>query len=81
LIDGNFIGEVSFISGGAATATVRATEPTRYIAWKKKEIDALLKRNPSMRMAMQAMLSSDLSKKLSRRAPSFTARIPVTLPK
>jgi hypothetical protein len=40
-----------------------------------------LKRNPSMRMAMQGMLSSDLSKKLSHRAPSFTARIPVTLPK
>jgi hypothetical protein len=81
LLDGNFIGEVSFISGGGATATVRAIEPTRYVSWKKKEIDALLKRNPSMRMAMQGMLSTDLSKKLSHRAPSFTARIPVTLPK
>ncbi len=81
LLDGNFIGEVSFISGGGATATVRAIEPTRYLSWKKNDIDALLKRNPSMRMAMQGMLSSDLSKKLSHRAPSFTARIPVTLPK
>lgn len=81
LLDGNFIGEVSFISGGAATATVRAIEPTRYLSWKKKEIDALLKRNPSMRLAMQGMLSSDLSKKLSHRAPSFTARTPVTLTK
>jgi len=81
LLDGNFIGEVSFISGGAATATVRAIEPTRYLSWQKKEIDALLKRNPTMRLAMQGMLSSDLSKKLSHRAPSFTARIPVTLPK
>ena len=81
LLDGNFIGEVSFISGGAATATVRAIEPTRYLSWKKKEIDALLKRNPSMRLAMQGMLSTDLSKKLSHRAPSFTARIPVIQPK
>lgn len=79
LLDGNFIGEVSFISGGAATATVRAVEPTRYLAWSRKEIDGLLKRNPSMRLAMHALLNSDLSRKLARRAPSFEARIPVTL--
>lgn len=78
LLDGNFIGEVSFISGGAATATVRAVEPTRYLAWSKKEIDGLLSRNPSMRLAMQALLSSDLSRKLARRKPSFEAKIPVS---
>jgi hypothetical protein len=32
LKDGNFIGEVSFITGGAATATVKALLPTRYVA-------------------------------------------------
>lgn len=77
LQDGHFIGEVSFVSGGAATATVRAIEPTRYIAWSRKEIDSLLNRNPSMRIAMQGMLTVDLSKKLTRRAPSFEAKIPV----
>lgn len=79
LQDGNFIGEVSFISGGEATATVRATEPTRYLTWKKKDIDQLLKRNPGMRLALQAMLSTDLSRKLANRTPSFEARTPVTL--
>jgi hypothetical protein len=79
LQDGHFIGELSFISGGAATATVRAIEPTRYIAWPKKEIDGLLARNPSMHLAMQGMLTVDLSKKLTRRAPSFTAKLPVIL--
>ncbi len=79
LQDGHFIGEVSFISGGTATATVRAIEPTRYIAWPKKEIDGLLARNPSMHIAMQGMLTVDLSKKLTRRAPSFTAKLPVIL--
>ena len=79
LQDGHFIGEVSFVSGGAATATVRAIEPTRYIAWRRIEIDRLLNRNPSMRIAMQGMLTTDLSKKLTRRAPSFTARLPVLL--
>lgn len=75
LKDGNFIGEVSFITEGAATATVRALMTTRYIAWPKASIKALLNRNPSMRFAMQAMLSTDLSKKLMRRAPSFHGKI------
>ena len=75
LKDGNFIGEVSFITGGTASATVKALQPTRYVAWPKKEISQLLNRNPSMRFAMQAMLSTDLSKKLMRRAPSFHGKI------
>lgn len=79
LQDGHFIGELSFISGGTATATVRAIEPTRYIAWPKKEIDRLLARNPSMHIALQGMLTKDLSKKLTRRLPSFTAKLPVIL--
>src|SRR6266404_2326379 len=74
LKDGNFIGEVSFITGGDATATVRALTPTRYIAWPKEAISQLLRRNPSMRFAVQSMLSTDLSKKLMHRAPSFRGR-------
>lgn len=75
LKDGNFIGEMSFITGGVATATVKAVEPTRYLSWPKKEIENLLKRNPGMRSPMQGMLSTDLSKKLSRRAPTFQGKI------
>jgi len=75
LQDGNFIGEVSFISGGAATATVRAVDPTRYVSWSKKEIEKLLNRNPSMKFAMQGVFSTDLSKKLARRAPTFQGKI------
>jgi hypothetical protein len=79
LKDGNFIGEVSYITGGAATATVRALEPTRYLSWLKTDITKLLNRNPSMRLAMQAMLSTDLSKKLARRAPTFQGKIQLPL--
>jgi hypothetical protein len=75
LKDGNFIGEMSFITGGAASATVKALRPTRYISWPKDAISQLLNRNPSMHFAMQAMLSTDLSKKLRRRAPSFHGKI------
>ena len=75
LKDGNFIGEVSFITGGTATATVRALRPTRYVSWPKEAIKQLLNRNPSMKFAMQAMLSTDLSKKLMHRAPSFHGKM------
>ncbi len=75
LKDGNFIGELSFITGGAANATVRAILPTRYISWPKEAISQLLNRNPSMRFAMQSILSTDLSKKLMNRQPSFHGKI------
>jgi hypothetical protein len=75
LRDGNFIGEVSFITGGVASATVKVLDPTRYISWSKVDVQSLLKRNPSMTSAMQGMLSTDLSKKLARRAPTFRGRI------
>lgn len=70
LKDGSFIGEISFISGGTATANVKAIEPTRYLSWPKRDINSLLNRNPSMRFAMQSVLSTDLSKKLVVRRPA-----------
>ena len=62
--DGTMIGEMSFIQGGAATATVRAARPTRYLAWPKDELRKLLNRNPTMDVAMSAVFSVDLTKKL-----------------
>ena len=70
--DGTLIGEISFITGGSATATVRALEPTRYMAWPKDEMRRLLKRNPSMRFAMETVFSQELSRKLMRPQPSTT---------
>jgi hypothetical protein len=67
LKDGSFIGEMSFITGGDATATVKAIEPTRYLSWSKENLRKLLNRNPSMRFAMQTVLSTDLTKKLMYR--------------
>jgi hypothetical protein len=75
LKDGNFIGELSFLTGGEASATVRAMLPTRYVSWPKEAISKLLNRNPSMRFAMQSILSTDLSKKLMHRQPSFHGKI------
>lgn len=64
--DGSLIGEISFITGGPATATVVALQRTRYMAWPKDEMRRLLKRNPSMRFAMESVFSKELIKKLAR---------------
>jgi hypothetical protein len=65
LKDGAIVGEMSFINQGPASATVTATEPTRYIAWPQAALRALLMRNPSMLSAMRLAFSAELSRKLS----------------
>jgi hypothetical protein len=70
LRDGSFVGEVSFLTGGTASATVRAVEPTRYLSWSKADVNNLLTRNPAMKLALQTVLSTDLSNKIRYRAPS-----------
>lgn len=63
--DGAMIGEMSFLRGGAATATVTATRPCRYVYWPKEALRKLLARNPSMDIAMKHVLSMDLTRKLA----------------
>jgi hypothetical protein len=67
LKDGNLVGEMSYFTGGRATATVRVLQPTRYLSWKKKAMDALSNRNPSMQATLRAVLSIDLAKKLLKK--------------
>ena len=63
--DGAMIGEISFIQGGPATATVQATKPCRYVSWPGDELRRLLTRNPSMDIAMKHVFSVDLMRKLT----------------
>ena len=46
----------------AATATVLAARPTRYLTWPKDALRKMLRRNPTV--AMKTVLSMDLMKKL-----------------
>lgn len=63
--DGAMIGEISFIQGGPATATVSATKPCRYVSWPGDELRRLLTRNPGMDVAMKHVFSVDLMRKLT----------------
>ena len=68
--DGSMIGEMSFIQGGAATATVLSTRACRYVHWPKENLKSLLNRNPSMDIAMKHVFSLDLTRKLAGPEPT-----------
>jgi hypothetical protein len=61
---GQFVGEMSFLTGQVPTADVVATEATRYVAWKKNELSAFLDANPALRAAIQLVIGTDLVGKL-----------------
>ncbi|MBT6276308.1 MAG: hypothetical protein HOI95_19515 [Chromatiales bacterium] len=65
LYKGDFVGEMSFIRGGGASADVRCISPNRYIGWPKQALKDLLARNPAMPAALQTVFSEDLTRKLA----------------
>ena len=64
---GDFVGEMSFITGLPSAATVTTLEPTRCLVWPKNDLRSLLDRNPAMRVSLQAQLGEDMARKLGRR--------------
>ena len=63
--DGALIGEMSFIQGGNASATVTAAVPCRYVFWPEEALRGLLRRNPNIDVAMKHVFSLDLTRKLT----------------
>jgi hypothetical protein len=64
LTEGRFIGEMSFITGAAPTADVVAVDGVRYVSWPKAELTKFLAQQPAIRAAWQAVLGTDLVRKL-----------------
>ena len=64
--DGAMIGEMSFIQGEdvPASASVTTTQRCRCVFWPKDELRALLRRNPTIDVALNQVFSVDLAKKL-----------------
>ena len=65
----DFIGEMSFVSGDPATATVATMMPTRYLMWTQDSLHKLLENDDSMRVAMQTVLTKNLVSKLMNKSP------------
>ncbi|MBI2793540.1 MAG: cyclic nucleotide-binding domain-containing protein [Ignavibacteria bacterium] len=63
---GDFIGEMAFVSGNAATATVRTIAPSRYLMWRFVDLKKLIEHHPDIRTALQTVFNRNLIDKLSR---------------
>ncbi len=64
LREGQFIGEMSCITGGPTSASVTATDALRYVRWPKEQLYRFLDGNPEMRAALQMIVGMDLVAKL-----------------
>ena len=66
LRDGDFIGEMSYATMANASATVTTTSACRLVEWPQETMRRLLSRNPTMRIATEAVISADMARKLLR---------------
>ena len=60
LKDGQFVGEMSFLTEKSATADCVIKHDTECLMWKQPEFKDLLKRNPSLYYTIQGLLSNQL---------------------
>jgi CRP-like cAMP-binding protein len=61
---GQFIGEMSFLSGERATADVVATEASQVLAWSQESLNKLLDKKPVLAYKMRGILGRDVVVKL-----------------
>ena len=64
LKDGQFVGEMSFLTEKPATATCLVKHDTECLVWKQEQFKDLLKRNPSLYFTIQSLLSAQVSSAL-----------------
>lgn len=62
---GKFIGEISFLSGEPASATIVATAPLTCLTWKKADLERTFKRRPELLEIFHAAVGRDLANKVA----------------
>lgn len=67
--EGDFVGEMAFVSGKPASATVTTIAPSRYLMWRFNDLKTLLEKHPEIRTALQSVFNSNLIDKLARESP------------
>lgn len=66
LKEGQFIGEMSFLTDATTSASVVARDDVEYVAWPQHALKRFLDRNPELRAALQMVIGVDLAAKLRR---------------
>lgn len=62
---GAFIGEVAFVKGAPASATVSVGEGARYVAWPRAALAELLRGRPAIGTALALLLNADMARKVA----------------
>jgi CRP-like cAMP-binding protein len=66
LKSGDFVGEMSYVCGDKASATVIVDEHVRLLCWDKARLTRLLGNEPSLKTSIDAVLSHNMAIKLKR---------------
>lgn len=77
-----FVGEISFLSGDNASATVLTEQPSRCVKWSQDSLRSLVRTYPSMNLAFKSVVGADLSSKVKahgERAQATTVFEPMDL--
>jgi len=77
-----FLGEIAWLTGGAASATVRLRPGAVCLGWRHGDLRRLMDRRPAIGNGLAALLNADLAAKLALSQPGlrFDAPAPVPVP-
>ncbi|AXI54762.1 hypothetical protein C1J05_09880 [Sulfitobacter sp. JL08] len=73
---GNFLGEISFLIDGPATATVIAPAGAHYVQWERNQLTALMEKSSRLSNALSALFNKDIARKLAVSWPERPASAP-----
>ena len=65
-----FLGEIAYLRGGVATATVTLSKGTRYLVWDHADLRRIKRRNRELEVAMVAQFNQDLIGKVAGSPPA-----------
>lgn len=71
---GDFLGEMSFVAGGPATATAVVARPLRYLAFDQTRLRSALEADSELKQAMDASFNRNLVGKLAKSGQGMPAR-------
>lgn len=64
-----FVGELAFLTGAPASASVLAEPGARVLEWDAAELRRLIRKSPKLNIALQAQFNADLVRKVTQSAP------------
>lgn len=65
-----FVGELAFLTGAPASASVTVEAGARYLEWDARALRALIGKRPGLHVALQAQFNADLVRKVTASALS-----------